>query len=270
MGRLPILLVGLPCLAAYGQWLNYPTPNVPRTPDGKANLSAPAPRAADGKPDFTGLWEMAPVDLSTPDGNGCLPVRREFLNIGAYLPGGLPYQPSTAALVKARSTESRIHDPFSNGLPMGLVRLHTYPEPRKMIQIPGLLVILNEPNSSFRQIFTDGRPPLNDPNPTWNGYSTATWDADVLVVQTNGIRDGTWLDAAGNPLTNAAKITERFRRLNFGQLDIELTVDDPKAYTKPWTIRLNQTIRLDTDLLDYVVENEKDLQHIAPIIGKAR
>ncbi len=271
MGRLPILLLTLSCLSANGQWLNYPTPNVPRTPDGKPNLSAPAPRTADGKPDFTGLWEMVQDDLIPPIGNGCLPVRREFINIGTYLPGGLPYQPSTAALIKARSTEGRIHDPFTNGLPMGLVRLHTYPEPRKMIQIPGLLVILNEPNSSFRQIFTDGRPLLTDPNPTWNGYSSGKWEGDVLVVQTNGIREGTWLDAAGNPLTEAAKITERFRRLNFGKLEIELTVDDPKAYTRPWTIKLNQTIRLDTDLLDYVVnENEKDLQHIIPTIDKAK
>jgi hypothetical protein len=213
---------------------------------------------------------MVQEELTQPTGIGCLPTRREFGNIAAYLPGGLPYQPSTAALIKTRSTEGRIHDPISNGLPIGLVRLHTYPEPRKMIQIPGLLVILNEPNASFRQIFTDGRPLLADPNPTWNGYSTGKWDGDVLVVQTNGFREGTWLDSAGNPLTEAAKITERFRRLNFGQLEIELTVDDPKAYTKPWTVKLNQTIRLNTDLLDYVVENEKDLQHIIPTIEKAK
>ena len=111
-------------------------------------------------------------------------------------------------------------------------------------------------------IFTDGRPLLTDPNPTWNGYSTGKWDGDALIVQTNGLRDGTWLDFVGNPLTESAKITERFRRLNFGQLEIEITVDDPKAYTKPWTVTLNQVIRLNTDLLDKIIsENEKDRQH---------
>ena len=132
-----------------------------------------------------------------------------------------------------------------------------------MIQIPGLLVILNELNASYRQIFTDGRPLPIDPNPAWNGYSTGKWDGEVLVVQTSGFRDGTWLDARGNPLTDAATITERFRRVNFGRLQIEITVDDPKAYTKPWTITLNQEIRLNTDLLDKIMkENEKDLQHL--------
>jgi len=266
MRHLRFLAVALSSLSVHAPWLNYPTPGVPKTPDGKPNLTAPTPRTADGKPDLSGLWEMERKDLIEPVGNGCLPIRPEFVNIGSYLPGGLPYQPATAALVKARSTENRIHDPFSNGKPMGLMRLHTYPEPRKMIQIPGLLVILNEPNASFRQIFTDGRPMLTDPNPTWNGYSTGRWEGDVLVVQTNGFRDGTWLDAAGNPLTEAAKITERFHRVNFGQLEVKITVDDSKAYTRPWTIEFNQTIRLDTDLLDYFVENEKDLQHIAPSV----
>jgi len=263
MGRLSILLLTFSCLAANGQWLNYPTPNVPRTPDGKPNLSAPAPRTADGKPDFTGLWEMVQDDLIPPTGNGCLPVRREFVNIGSRLQGGLPYQPWAAQLVKTRSTEGNTHDPLSNALPVGPVRLHTYAALRKMIQVPGLFVILNELGASYRQIFTDGRPLPTDPSPTWNGYSTGKWNDDALVVQTNGLRDGLWLDARGSPLTEASKITERFRRLNFGQLEIEITVDDPKAYTKPWTITLNQVIRLNTDLLDKIInENEKDLQHI--------
>jgi len=124
-------------------------------------------------------------------------------------------------------------------------------------------VILNELGASYRQIFTDGRALLTDPNPTWNGYSTGKWDGDLLVVHTNGLRDGLWLDARGSPLTEAATITERFRRPNFGQLQIEITVDDPKAYTKPWTVTINQVIRLNTDLLDKIMnENEKDLQHI--------
>jgi hypothetical protein len=147
------------------------------------------------------------------------------------------------------------------------VRLHTAPLLRKIIQIPGQLVVMYETNTTYRQIFTDGRPLPTDPNPTWNGYSTGKWDGDVLVVQSNGFREGIWLDTAGSPLTEAAKITERFRRLNFGHLEVAITVDDPKAYTKPWTVTLSQTIHLDTELLDYIVnENEKDLEHIRPAL----
>jgi hypothetical protein len=143
------------------------------------------------------------------------------------------------------------------------VRLHSYATPRKMIQNPGLLAILYELNSTFRQIFTDGRPLPSDPNPTWNGYSSGTWEGDVLVVKTNGFRDGMWLDSGGSPLSEGAVITEKFRRVNYGRLEIELTVDDLKTYTKPWTVKMVQTIKLDTDLLDKIMlENEKDIKHL--------
>ena len=250
--------------SASAQWLNYPTAGVPRTADGRPNLSAPAPRSADGRPDLSGLWEMERKGRLPAQGAD-EPVSPEFLDIGSHLPGGLPYQPWAAQLIKKLGSEARIHDPTTNALPIGIVRIHTFPTPRKYIQVPGLLVILSEYNANYRQIFTDGRPPLTDPNPAWNGYSTGKWDGDVLVVQTNGFRDGLWLDGAGNPLTEAGKITERFHRLNFGQLEVTITVDDPKAYTKPWTVMLNQTIKLDTDLLDFIVnENEKDMQHMVP------
>lgn len=250
---------------ATAQWLNFPTAGVPRTANGTPMLSASAPRSANGHPDLSGLWEMDRMDLPTPNGLGCEPVNPEFINIGSRLQGGLPYQPWAAQLIKTRSTEGRIHDPISNGLPIGLVRLHTLPTPKKIIQIAGELVIMSEYNTSYRQIFTDGRPLLTDPNPSWNGYSTGKWDGDVLIVRSNGFRDGLWLDTAGSPLTEAAIITERFHRLNFGELEVVVTVDDPKAYTMPWTITLHQTIRLDTDLLEFIAnENEKDLQHIVP------
>ncbi len=233
---------------------------IPRTADGKPNLSAAAPRTSDRKPDLSGLWETERGPASIADLGD--PVPAEFLDIASHLQGGLPYQPWAAQLVKTRRAENRISDPTSYGLPIGIMRLHTFPDPRKIIQVPGQLVILSEYNASYRQIFTDGRKLDADPNPTWNGYSTGKWDGDVLVVQSTGFRDGLWLDGAGNPLTDAARITERFRRLNFGHLEITITVDDPKAYTKPWTITLKQTIRLDTDLMDYIVnENEKDRQH---------
>ena len=260
-----LLVFGLFLPAVWGQWIVYPTPGVPRTPDGKPNLSAACPRTAEGKPDLSGLWE--PVfnrpGAPPPPFEGCTPVSREFLNIGSSLPGGLPYQPWAAELVKKRAPEQRFHDPITHCLPAGLIRLHTYALLKKVIQIPGLIVILNELDASYRQIFTDGRPLPVDPNPSWNGYSTGKWEGDTLVVQSNGFHDQMWADAAGSPLTDAAKITERFRRPDFGHLEIEITVDDPKAYTQPWTITLNQTIKVDTDLIDTICkENEKDVPHL--------
>jgi hypothetical protein len=127
-----------------------------------------------------------------------------------------------------------------------------------------LLVILNERDFSYRQIFTDGRPLPTDPNPSWYGYSTGHWDGDTLVVDTNGLRDGLWLDVQGDVLTDAAKLTERFRRPTFGSLVIEVTIDDSKAYTRPWTVTLQQQLLADTELLEFVcLENEKDLQHFS-------
>jgi hypothetical protein len=145
------------------------------------------------------------------------------------------------------------------------MQLHTHPEPRKIIQTPGLIVILYEANAGIRQIFTDGRPlPGNHPDAWWFGYSTGKWDGDTLVVETTGFRDDVWLDVEGSPLTGSAKMTERFRRVNFGKMEIEVTVDDPKAYTKPWTVKVNQRIMLDTELIEFVcLENEKDARHMS-------
>jgi len=257
------LICGLCVGPLAAQWISYPTAGVPRMPDGKPNLAAACPRTADGKPDLAGLWMMQPNREATPNFPGCEPTAQEFANIGFTLKDGLPYQPWAADLVKKRRAEERLHDPLSYCLPPGPVRLHTWSTPRKIIQTPGLLVVLNELNASYRQIFTDGRPLPVDPNPSWNGYSSARWDGDTLVVSTSGFRDGLWLDSLGNPLTDAGKLTERFHRLNFGHMEIQLTVDDPKAYTKPWTVTLNHTIRVDTDLIDFICnENERDTPHL--------
>jgi hypothetical protein len=162
------------------QWIDYPTPGVPRTPDGKPDLAAACPRTPDGKPDLSGLWIMQPNRDATPNFPGCEPTAEEFANIGWSLKEGLPYRPWAADLVKARRAELRVHDPLSYCLPVGPVRLHTWSTPRKVIQSPGLVVILNELNASYRQIFTDGRPLPSDPNPSWNGYSSGKWDGDTL------------------------------------------------------------------------------------------
>jgi hypothetical protein len=250
----------------HAQWLKHPTPGVPRLPDGRPNLAAPAPRTADGKPDLSGIWQLEPRPC--PPG-GCgddYPVGLEFLSFGAKLKGGLPYQPWAAALVKERMEQLGKDDPVGFCKPAGSLRLLTYPPYRKFLQLPGLFVILSERDVTFRQVFLDGRQLPDDPTPSWYGYSIGRWDGDALVVQSNGFRDDTWLDRNGSPMTEAAKVTERFRRVNYGRLEIDVTVDDPKAYTRPWTVTLTQQIVLDTELLDYhCMDNERDRERL---VGK--
>jgi len=244
------------------QWLDYPSLGIPRLPNGKPNLAAAAPRTSDGKPDLSGIWAWEDNRPCPPDGCPDAKVGQEFISIGWSLKGGLPYQPWAADLVKARRAANSKDDPQSRCLPRGAIRLYTDGLFKKILQVPGEVAILSERNASYRQIFTDGRPLPVDPTPSWNGYSSGKWDGDTLVVQTVGFRDDLWLDSQGSPLTNAAKVTERFRRPNFGKLEIEITVDDPKAYTAPWTIKINQPIVLDTELLDYIcAENERDTPH---------
>jgi hypothetical protein len=239
-------------LTAPAQWINYPTPGIPRTPDGKPDLTAPAPRTPDGKPDLSGLWQ--------PASGGADP---QFSDIAKEIKDGLPFQKWAADLVKARRAVNNKDDPDGHCQPLGTVKMHLHPYPRKIIQLPGLMVILYERDTVYRQIFTDGRPLPVDPQPSFYGYSTAKWEGDTLVVQTNGFRDGLWLDISGTPLTDAAQVTERFHRPNFGSLEIDVTVDDPKAYTKPWTIRVNQSRVVDTDLLEFFcTDNEKDAGHL--------
>jgi hypothetical protein len=256
-----VLIAPLAC----AQWIAYPSPNVPRSKDGKPDLSAPAPRAADGKPDLSGIWDVLHNRPCPPEGCADMWIPQEFVDIGFNLKGGLPYQPWAAALTKQRTTQNRYDDPNAKCLPVGIVRMYTTPLYRKIVQAPGLLVILNERNAAYRLIFTDGRPLPKDPQPTWNGYSTAKWDGDTLNIQSAGFIDGLWLDSNGSPLTESAKITERLHRVNFGTLEVEFTVDDPKAYTKPWTVKLTQLLKPDTELLDYYCsENEKDVPHLVP------
>jgi len=244
------------------QWPAYPTAGVPRTSDGKPDLAAPTPRTADGKPDLSGLWENRGGfgrEERPPDVPPGTPPVAMFWNLGAGFKEGLPFQPWAAELLKKRMAEDSKDNPDAHCLPMGLMQFHSHPQPRQMIQTPGLIVIIYEANYGLRYIFTDGRPlPDNDPQPWWYGYSVGRWEGDTLVVETSHFRDGQWLDVNGSPLTDAAKLTERFRRLNYGRLEIDVTIDDPKAYTKPFTVRLNQYILLDTELLETVCwENQK-------------
>ena len=218
---------------------------------------------SDGKLDLSGLWE--PVGQSSTAYLGNSVRDPKFGDVSTGMKGGLPLQPWAADLLKARRAENSKDDPDSHCLPLGPIKMHLHPFPRRMIQIPGLLVILFERDTAYRQIFTDGRPLPADPQPSFNGYSTGKWEGDTLVVATNGLRDGTWLDTGGTPLTDAARLTERFRRPSFGRLEIDIEVDDPKAYTKPWSIHVTQSLAADTDLLEYVCLENQDISHL---VGK--
>lgn len=260
------------------QWPAYPTPGVPRTPDGKPNLEGPAPRTADGKPDFSGIWRFVdspdarqgpplPPNAGTAGIGARVRGLNQFFDIGSTLPDGLPFQPWSAELRKKRVADNNKDNPDVRCLPLGLMQLHTHPEPRKIIQTPGLVLILYEANGGIRQIFTDGRPlPSRDAQPWWYGYSTGKWEGDTLVVETNGFRDDVWLDVEGSPLTESGKMIERLRRVNFGNMEIEVTVNDAKAYTKPWTVSIHHRLMPDTELIEFVCqENEKDVPHM---VGK--
>ena len=268
-------VISLSALTLSAQWPPYPTARVPRTTDGKPNLTAPAPRTPDGKPDLSGIWRVARGfgagglagvggAAGAPLLDGTIPPRaNQFWDIGWGLEGGLPLRPWAAELLKKRIADNGKDNPDAHCLPMGNMQLHNHPQPRKIIQTRNVIVILYEGNAGVRQIFLDGRPlPASDPQPWWYGYSTGKWEGDTLVVQTSGFRDEGWLDINGSPLTDAAKWTERFRRVNFGDLEIEITVDDPKAYTRPWTVTIDQRIMLDTELIEFVcAENEKSSAH---------
>jgi hypothetical protein len=255
------------------QWAPYPTAGVLRTPDGKPDLTAPAPRTADGKPDLSGIWIRGDGQLG-PAGGGTVPGPAPsfsigppvttFRDVGANVKEGLPLQPWAAELVKNRRAGNSKDNPDAHCLPMGLMQFHNHGQPRKMIQTPGLTLIVYEANYGLRYIFTDGRTlPSQDAQPWWYGYSVGRWEGDTLVVDTTGFRDGGWLDIIGNPLTDAAKLTERFRRPNYGTLEIDVTIDDPKAYTKPWTVRVNQRIMLDSELMEFIcLENQKFVSYL--------
>jgi len=192
-----------------------------------------------------------------------LPMGLDGVNIGASLKGGLPYQPSLAKLVKERSSNNAKDDPHVRCLPDTFLRAYSLPHLLKIVQTPGLLMMLSEVNASYRQVFTDGRPLPQDPTPSWQGYSSAKWDGDALVIDSIGFRDGLWIDWNGSEIGESAKVRERIRRPDYGHLDIEVTVDDPKAYTKPWTVTLHQRITVDTELVDEIcLENERSAQRM--------
>jgi hypothetical protein len=265
------LLVGATTVPLVAQWPRYRVPTVPRTASGAPNLDAPAPRTPDGKPDLSGIWEnfRKPGDAPVRSVNAQFfddrppSLVNEFRDIGENVKGGLPLQPWAAALKQRRTAEHSKDNPDAHCLPLGLMQLHSHPDPRRIVQTPSLVVFLYEANYGVRQIHVDGRPaPNNDPQPWWYGYSRGRWDGDTLVVETTNFRDGGWLDVNGSPLTDAGKMTERFRRPNYGTLTMDITVDDPKAYTRPWSVSLTQRLMVDTEMLEFIcLENEQSSKH---------
>ena len=265
---LMILGTSLASTPLAAQWFKYPTAGVPRKADGSVNMSAPTPRMADGKPDFSGIWTTAEPNRragSSSDSPGdptAITASRQMANIGVDLPGGLPYQSWLVPIVKERTENNAIDDPHIRCLPDNFLRAYGLPHLLKFVHSPGLLVVLNEMNAGYRQVFTDARPLPVEPNPSWQGYSSARWSGDMLIVDTIGVRDDTWIDWNGSVLTEAAKVREQIRRPDFGHLEIQVTVDDSKAYTKPWTVTIKQRIVVDTELIDEIcLENQKFMQH---------
>lgn len=244
-----LLLLG--CISASAQWEDRPTPGIPRLPDGKPNLRAPAPRTADGKVDLSGMWRLKAG-----------PVSRQ-LNIAADLPE-VPMQPWAAKLHEERkATQGRAH-PRVRCLPRGVPNAMMWrPGPFKFIHTPGVTLVLFEEFVTYRQVFTDGRALPIDPQPAWWGYSIGLWESDTFVIETTGFNDMGWLDFDGHPASDAMRITERYRRLNVGELDLQITFDDPKAYTRPWSVAVSFDLFPDTEFIEHVCENEFTSQRLS-------
>ena len=232
------------------QWLHYPTPGIPRTPDGKPNLSAPAPKTADGKPDLSGIW------AGTDD--------KYFRDLTTGGPPA-PMLPWAEKLFKERKENLEKGHPSERCIGHGVTDYDSQVSLRRVLQTPGIIGILFEGYNHYRQIFLDGRPLPTPTQPSYMGYSIGRWEGDTLVVETNGLNDQGWLDMEGHPQTETTHITERFRRRDFGHIDLQLTIDDPKAYTKPWSANVHWGYRPDEELIEAICENEKDLQHM---VGK--
>jgi len=256
---LPVLLLAV--TAGPAQWLHYPTAGIPRGSDGKPNLTAPAPKTRDLKTDLSGLW-LPDNDATTKGTNGeSLP--KLFIDIARGLkPGELSMQPWAQSLMTERARNFQADDPLTTCKPVGGPRLNSIPLPIRIVQTPGLILMLHEQETTYRQIHTDGPKLPDDPYPSTLGYSTGRWEGGVLVVNTIGFQDQGWLDVVGHPYSDGMRVTERFRRRDFGHMDVQITIDDPEAYKNAFTVTQAMTFLADTDLLEYhCSENERDTRH---------
>jgi hypothetical protein len=244
-----IALISAPLQAQW--WLDVPAGDIPRLPNGAPDLEAPAPRTSEGKPDLSGIWYQ--------DSN------RWLRNIAADMdPDDVPFQPWAKELAAVRATGAHSReDPDANCLPQGIPKLAAAPAPWKLVQTPDLIVVLHEAFTLWRQIFLDGRRLADNPNPSWIGYSTGTWDGDTLVVESRGFNGKIWLDQLGKPSTEQLHVIERYRRKDYGHMEIEITLDDPGAFTRPWNVTETFHLLPDTELLEFICnENNRDLVHL--------
>ncbi len=251
------------CLQA--QWLHERIPDAPRTPDGNVNMMGPAPRV-NGKPDLSGIWQAA----AEPRGPGLYglgesPNSKYFRDIlSDFKPAEAPLTPAGAEMLQRHTQAGPNAIPGLNCLPDGVPHADLLPEPFKIIQTPREIIMLYEVETTFRQIFTDGRAQLTDPSPTWNGYSVGKWEGDTMVIDTLGFNDQSWLDARGHGHSEDMRVEERFHRRDFGHMDVTVTITDPKTFTRPVTINFVEQLLPDTDLLEhYCLENERDSTHQA-------
>lgn len=259
---LPVLVFAAVCVSGQAQWLHEPIPGAPRTPDGKVDMNGPAPHK-NGKPDLSGIWQAQPE----PRGPGLFglgesPVSKYFINVTAdFKPSDDPLTPEGKEILH-RHNQTPNGYPGLNCLPDGVPHADLLPEPFKIIQTPGEMLMLYEVETTFRQIFTDGRKQPADPQPAWMGYSVGHWDGDTMVIETIGFNDLSWLDARGHGHSEDMRVEERFRRRDFGHLDAQVTITDPKTFTQPITFKFVETLLPDTDLIEhYCSEDEKDVAH---------
>jgi hypothetical protein len=250
-GPIAIVIVTMLTCSVGAQW-RYRDPSAPRNADGSVNLNAPAPRTVNGTVDLSGNWQTD--------------TKYNF-NLAIDLkPGDVVMTPWAEALYRERQDNLGKDDPEGFCMPPGFPRVNGVPFPQKIIQLPTAIVILYETRTTFRQIFLGAQTLTADPQPTWMGYSRGRWDDDTLIVETTGFNDKTWLDDAGHPHSEQMKVTERFRRPSFGQLTVEITIDDPKAYAKPWTVTQAFQLMADGELIEYICnENNRDIPHL---VGK--
>jgi len=239
-------------VSLHSQWLRIPTPGIPRLANGRADLAAPAPRTADGRPSLSGLWKPAPARLIAD------------IAAGLASGGSIPYQPWAEAVTKERAANLAKDDPTSNCIVGGVPRSDFVPYPFKILEMPGMVVVLYEAIHSYRQIFTDGRQLPKDPSPAWFGYSVGKWEGDAFVVDSAGFNDNVWLDNAGRPATERLRVTERFIRRDFGHMDIDITIDDPKTYTRPWKVTQPLVYQPDDELIEYICDENNRYFLIVP------
>ena len=223
-------------VVGYTQGVYVRDARLPRMADGRPDLNAPAPKAPDGKPDLSGIWH------STSD-----KFQKDLAADGIKV----PLQPWAAALFKERQANKGKDNPAARCLPRGVPAAMLLPGyPWKVVQTPEVIMVLFHEGLHYRQIFTDGRGSPEDPGLTWLGYSIAKWQDDTLIVDTTGFNDQIWLDDIGHPHSEALHVIERFRRRTVGTMDLEITVDDPKAYTEAWTASARLELLPDTELTE--------------------